>query len=992
MARKWVVIQRTGQAFLKTCLKRCLQSLLVPRLWLGNLYGDSGSVSLSEPESQEGISSETLGTRKHETVEKGSRWYCRSIEVAVLFLMGFIIAMGLATVTPAVERQETELSPQQLIERSQTQARNGDLSGAIRRQQAAIDQLRQEPEQRVNVAISLTNLGRLNLQAGHLQSAHENFSEADRLYPVMDHYWIQNRGYQVQALRQLGQYQAACSQMVNTLWLDTALSSGVPGSLGRSLCDTGDIENTALEALDPVVAQQSETLRAALFRELGVTLRVLGHLDAAEQVLAQFPFQQTDGATQLSLANIKRAQGNLIRDRLSSPRYNVMPWRFERETFSVTVVGRGGEPSEDYQKMQRYYQQAQQFYINIERQYDSTPLYGEAQLNHLRLLLDQIALFSVDDAQYQSLVNDALKLAKGIELKRLPVGQSSIFAWTTVAKYQAFLNQLLNTEAIPWGYIQSLLDDAKDQAEALDNPYALSYVLGNKGGLYEYFAWLERQTDSIHLKTGTLDTTAKTNHELSVQWRDRATQLTQAALMYAQPMNAPDIVYQWQWQLGRLDQVIEDKESAIAHYNAAVDTLQVVRRDLLNIKADVRFSFRDDVEPVYRGLVDVLLSDPSTQNIEAAVNTIDGLQLAELESFLRCRLGSVINVHQQLDEIDPKAAFIYPIILRDRLEVIAKLPGQPLQHHFISISSKTVESELKLFYRSLLRKNASNVTKSGNNIYEWLLKPIEDQLENQLSIDTLVFVPDTSFRRIPPSALYDHENGQYVLEKNYATVLVPSTQLFNLNQLRRTPQILSIGISEEQKIKDKNKTRIFPAITNVVNEVEIFKSLSIPNQILLDSEATKEKISDELKENDPSIIHFATHGEFSSDPESTFIVLYQDLLKSYEFENLIKKRNTSNGFDLLTLGACKTAQGDNRAVLGLAGLAVRTQASSTLASLWKIKDEPAMLLMERFYQEVLNPKIKTTEALHRAQLFLRGQPSTQNPYTWSSFILVGNWL
>ena len=434
MARKWGVIQHTSQAFLKMCLK--------------------------------------MGIRqRHEIL------YRRSIQMVVLCLASFLVVIALATTTLAVDHQGTELSPQTWIERSQTQSRNGDLAGAIRSQQNAVEQLYQSFEPQVNVAISLTNLGRLNLQAGYFNTAYENFSEADRLYAGMDHYWFQNRGYQVQALRELGQYQTACLQVVNTLWLDVSLSSDSPGALGRSLCDTGDIVNTTLATIDPVIVQQSESLQAQLLRELGITLRVLGHLDAAEKVLVQFPFQQTDGATQLSLANIKRAQGNLIRDRLASPRYDAMPWRFEHETFSATVVGRRGDPSEDYQNMQHYYQQAQQLYSEIEQQHTSTPLSVQAQLNRLRLLLDQIALLSVDDVQYEPLVNDALQLAQGVDVNRLPVGQSSIFARITVARYQTFLNQLLDTEAVPWTHIQGLLDDAKDQAEALNNPYALSYVL-----------------------------------------------------------------------------------------------------------------------------------------------------------------------------------------------------------------------------------------------------------------------------------------------------------------------------------------------------------------------------------------------------------------------------------------------------------------------------------------------------------------------------------
>jgi len=47
---------------------------------------------------------------------------------------------------------------------------------------------------------------------------------------------------------------------------------------------------------------------------------------------------------------------------------------------------------------------------------------------------------------------------------------------------------------------------------------------------------------------------------------------------------------------------------------------------------------------------------------------------------------------------------------------------------------------------------------------------------------------------------------------------------------------------------------------------------------------------------------------------------------------LFQFRDTS--LDLLTLSACETAIGDERAALGLAGVAVKAGARSALASLW----------------------------------------------------------
>lgn len=109
---------------------------------------------------------------------------------------------------------------------------------------------------------------------------------------------------------------------------------------------------------------------------------------------------------------------------------------------------------------------------------------------------------------------------------------------------------------------------------------------------------------------------------------------------------------------------------------------------------------------------------------------------------------------------------------------------------------------------------------------------------------------------------------------------------------------------------------------------------------------------------------------------------------------LLQTRNQeqSKPIELLVLSACQTAAGDNRASLGLAGIAVRAGARSTLASLWNIGDESTSVLMKQFYKELLTNKRTKAESLRQAQLFLLKNPKYKSPKTWSPYILLGNWL
>jgi CHAT domain-containing protein len=90
------------------------------------------------------------------------------------------------------------------------------------------------------------------------------------------------------------------------------------------------------------------------------------------------------------------------------------------------------------------------------------------------------------------------------------------------------------------------------------------------------------------------------------------------------------------------------------------------------------------------------------------------------------------------------------------------------------------------------------------------------------------------------------------------------------------------------------------------------------------------------------------------------------------------------------LSACQTASGDNRAVLGLAGIAVRAGARSTLSTLWEAQDAPNTELMIKFYEELSKPGMSRAKALHLAQRSLFDRYPAAN--IWATYILVGNWL
>jgi CHAT domain-containing protein len=455
-----------------------------------------------------------------------------------------------------------------------------------------------------------------------------------------------------------------------------------------------------------------------------------------------------------------------------------------------------------------------------------------------------------------------------------------------------------------------------------------------------------------------------------------------------------------------------DKAGAIASYTEAVNTLQSLRQDLVSINQDVQFSFQEQVEPVYRELVDLLLqsnqSPPlprgaggvspyqeaggvsstareteavSQANLQRARETIEALQLAELANFFR--EACLDTQPQSIDRIDPTAAVIYPIILPDRLEVILSLPKQNLRNYTINLSQEQVEAGINRMRQSFRRTSfAEERLSAAQEIYRWLVQPAVEDL-TQESIKTLVFVLDGSLRNLPMAAL--HDGKQYLIEQ-YRIAIAPSLQLLAPQRLARSQsKALLGGLSE-----GKQEFSALPGVKEEVKEIDA----TVPATVLLNQEFTRQALQTQIRTQPYSIVHLATHGQFSSKPEETFVLTWDGRLDVKQLNELLTNRELSNSppLDLLVLSACQTAKGDKRAALGLAGVAVRSGARSTLATLWTVSDESTANFMEQFYKELLTPNITKAEAVRLAQLHLLQEPESSHPFFWAPFILVGNWL
>jgi CHAT domain-containing protein/tetratricopeptide (TPR) repeat protein len=838
-----------------------------------------------------------------------------------------------------------QVNAQQLVQKGKIRYEQGNLSEAVKLLQQAANLFDAQGEH-LNLAITLINLG-------HVQS-------------------------------DLGHHYEACDTLARAL----ALSSNICN--GQNLQEEDLTKEQLEQQLNEVnkVFRQKVSVQVDGLRSFGDILRQIGRLKESQTVLQRSlnlakgldspQKEQDQAAIHLSLGNTFRSQGNLERERRSSPRYDYLPWKY--------IIPNNVE-EDAFKESRNWYTQADKEYQAVIQAVSSLLiLKTKAQLNRLSLLIET---GQISDAQS---LWSKMSQEQGINLSHLPKSRMAIYARVNLAQSLAYLKQTSNNNAPSWDEIVDLLTKSAEEAkEVLKDKRAQSYALGNLGGLYEYC--------SLQKDTCQLNQTAK-------QLRETAQKLTQEAIYFAQPSEAPDIAYQWEWQLGRLLDAQEKKEEAIGAYTQAVKTLESVRRDLLVINADVQFSFRDDVEPVYRGLVNLLLrtegnSEPKPENFEKAIKQIDSLQLAELENFLRCNL-SLVQVNQEIDKIGEKAALIYPIILEDRLEVIFNLPGQGLRHHEERVNRTTVQHTVSQLRDAILNRRPEVAIENSKKVYKWLVEPVEQYIVQKSSdVKTLVFVLDGDLRNIPMSVLFDEKVDKYLIQKDYALALIPGTKLFDLRpfELGRL-KVLAAGISEEiQKVENQNfeNQKHFSKI-KVDEEFQKISSV-VSSKILLNTDFTRKNIQHQINSGAFSIVHMATHGNFSSNPDDTYILVYGskkstgELLKAKDLDNLLRIGNQkdSSFIKLLVLSACQTAQGDNRATLGLAGLAVRAGARSTVSTLWQVDDDSTAKVMEQFYKELKQDGVTKAEALHRAQKALLNQREYQNPKSWAPYVLIGNW-
>lgn len=835
----------------------------------------------------------------------------------------------------------------------------------------SLELLKKQPDTTEKLQVfsqSLEIQGQLQREIGESNAAFISWQKATDIYTHLNQSQrkIQSEINQAKALQDLGLYPRACQVLLQTLSIDlTQVSKEVKINIQncKSLSQLNQTERKNIaNYLQNIFKKQSESSFTNLIPawvDLSQVLQIIGNLDLSEKIL-----KSLENKISVNVSKNDHSNNDLILQ-LSTVYLNLgNNYRLQNKT----------DLALDYyqQAIDVVHNDSSDYYLNLNK--------IQAKVNKINLLVVQNNLQEVNK-KWQNLTK---------EIEALPVTQNQVYAqlnlvqslmcWQHQTKQQdkEIVSPLLQScqvqnkktevsnapEPPTWEVITKILN----QAELLDNSKIQSYIKGYQGAI------------------------AQEQGNLS-----QAEELTQTALNLAR--NNPEVAYRWQWQLAKLYKLNNKHQESLKVYKNAYTNLQNLRKDLVSIHPDIQFNFRDSVEPMYREYVDLLLQDvddlsktDSEKSLRKARDVIEALQLAELNDFFRDACTDVKT--EAIDDIDPEAAIIYSIILKNRIEVIAKLPNEnQLLHNSFNISESEINSQLKDLLDVIKRRRTVNeeVQKISKQFYDWLIQPFEQQFK-QKQVKTLVFISDGLLRNIPMSIIYDANEHKYLIEK-YAVALSPGLKLFSSNPLPKIELKALIGGITEARFG-------FPSLPNVKDELnKVQATLSQSQEPLLDGKFITSKLKEQIGLNNFKIVHLATHGNFSSNLENTFILAWDKELKIQELGQFLQTNQLqeSSSIELLVLSACKTASGDKRATLGLAGVAVRAGARSTLASLWLVDDKSTAQLMTRFYQELSQAQkvnnITKAKALQKAQLALLNDENFEwkKPYYWSSFVLVGNW-
>ncbi|MBF0320471.1 MAG: CHAT domain-containing protein, partial [Nitrospirae bacterium] len=446
--------------------------------------------------------------------------------------------------------------------------------------------------------------------------------------------------------------------------------------------------------------------------------------------------------------------------------------------------------------------------------------------------------------------------------------------------------------------------------------------------------------------------------------------LLRKSLSAATTYDVKESVYTIYRQMGRIlnkTGKTDEADEAITAYRDAVRAIEDIGLDaFVNCTLCGETFFKTEIEPVFYELAECLIERSSKAGSHAASqkdlyearDTIEQLRAAELKDYFKDTCIDIQKAREsRLDTVSDKSAVLYMVSFPEKLYILVSFPSGIKMYH-VNISSGDYNREVLTFRRLLEKRTTMEYLPHGQRLYDILIRPIEQDLALN-ETDTIVYVPDRVLRMVPLGALHD---GKDFLIRKYAVAGTVGVFLTDAGAFKaeKDSRMLVTALTEPRQG--------YVPLPFILDEVKGIGQAYNSN-LLMNEKFVLPNLKSEFKDKQYTILHMASHGEFTGDAAKAFIITWDGKITINDLETQIKEgRYSAKPMELLALSACETAVGDERAALGLAGLSVKMGVKSTIASLWSVNDEATSILLVDFYKELKTSGGFKAKALRRAQL------------------------
>ena len=373
---------------------------------------------------------------------------------------------------------------------------------------------------------------------------------------------------------------------------------------------------------------------------------------------------------------------------------------------------------------------------------------------------------------------------------------------------------------------------------------------------------------------------------------------------------------------------------------------------------------------------------------------------AEFENYFGEDLASVsktadetaAELHHLSETTGTRAALLYVIPRKSHLHLVLIPPkGVPVVKDFYEVTDPLLFGLIRDFHRGILRLDQVATRSAGQQLYDWIIAPYQQELA-EAQIDLLLFCLGDGVKDLALPALSNQ--GRYLIEE-YSLARIPAYNLIDTGYRPfKRGKLLAMGATS---FKDKR----IPALPGAGLEIDsLAQDLGRDSgsqwsvRRLEDQAFTQHGVMKAIASQSSSAIHIATHAQFRpGKATASYLQLWDRRLKLSDLEQIDWAQS---GADLVVLSACQSALGDTDAANGFAGIALKAGVPSAIGTLWSVDDKATTSLMRSFYQTLPDSQTKA-EALQAAQIsVLRGsasstrQQSDQAPYYWAGFSLISS--